>query len=135
MTPATTLVANNNRVRGKKPKSKFMAKLEDPMQKDEITSRRISTLDQEMDAYMTLKYVVPDEDKEISAIHGALYFYQLYERSFLLLAKVAHSMLAITATSVPSECLFSKAGRIETYLRNRLNPSTVGNITFIKSNM
>ena len=79
--------------------------------------------------------MVPDEVKEIAAIHGALYFYQVYERSFPILAKVACSILAIIATSFPSECLLSKAGLIETDLRNRLNPSTLGNITFIKSNM
>ena len=123
MTPVTTSVPNNNRVRGKKPTSKFMSKLEDPLQEGKTASRRLSALDQEMDAYMTLKFVVPDEDKEIAAIHGALYFYQVYEMSFPILAKVARSILAITATSVPSECLFSKDGLIETDLRNRLNHS------------
>ena len=56
------------RVRGKKPTSKFMAKLEDPMHEGETTSRQLSALVQEMDAYMTLQFVVPDEDKEIVAI-------------------------------------------------------------------
>ena len=51
------------------------------------------------------------------------------------LAMVSRAILCITATSVPSECLFSKAGLIETDLRNILNPSRLGQITFLKANM
>ena len=53
-----------------------------------------------------------------------------------LLASVAKSILAITATSVPSECLFSQS---ETNKRNLstnwVNPSRLGKLTFLKTNM
>jgi hypothetical protein len=33
---------------------------------------------------------------------------------------------------LPSECLFSHAGLINTYLRNRLSPNTLETLTFFK---
>ena len=41
-------------------------------------------------------------------------------------------MFSIPATSVTSEALFSQVGLIQNDLRNRLAPSTLENITFIK---
>jgi hypothetical protein len=37
--------------------------------------------------------------------------------------------------AVPSECLFSHAGSINTYLRNRLSPNSLETLTFLKDNM
>ena len=45
---------------------------------------------------------------------------------------LAKHLLAIAGTSVPSECLFSHAGLINTYLRNRLSPNTLETLTFLK---
>jgi len=41
----------------------------------------------------------------------------------------------VTATSVPSECLFSHVCLIATYLRNRLHHSNLEAMSFIKENM
>ena len=94
-----------------------------------------SHLEVEIENYVNLNVTVSTQDRELAKSQGALYFYKLYERSFPILTSVAKSILAITATSVPSECLFSKAGLIETDLRNRLNPSRLEQLTFIKANM
>ena len=36
---------------------------------------------------------------------------------------------------LPSECLFSHAGLINTYLRNRFSPNTLEALTFLKDNI
>ena len=48
---------------------------------------------------------------------------------------LAKYLLVIAGTLMPSECLFSHAGLINTYLRNRLSPNTLDTLTFLKDNM
>ncbi|KAH3780841.1 hypothetical protein DPMN_158663 [Dreissena polymorpha] len=58
-----------------------------------------------------------------------------YELRFPKLAFVARSMLAIPATSGPSEREFSSAGLVLTKLRNRLNSDLVDAIICINKNL
>ena len=50
-------------------------------------------------------------------------------------AVVARRLLAIPATSVPSERLFSKAGDVMSKKRNRLAPSKADRIVFLMDNL
>lgn len=51
------------------------------------------------------------------------------------LASVATKFLCVLATSVPAERVFSKAGLVLTYRRNRLKPHVVDKIIFCKRNI
>lgn len=51
--------------------------------------------------------------------------------SFPVVYKAAMKLLPLLATSVPSERLFSKAGRILTDSRSSLDPERVNRITFL----
>jgi len=50
-------------------------------------------------------------------------------------AAVARRMLAIPATSVPSERLFAMAGDVLTKKRNRLAPSKADCVVFLMDNL
>lgn len=56
------------------------------------------------------------------------------EVRFPRIAQVARSVLAIPATSVPSERIFSAAGLIVTKLRNRISTDLVDKIIFLRKN-
>lgn len=56
------------------------------------------------------------------------------ERSYPHLAQLARRYLATPATSVPSEKIFSAAGRLMTKLRNRLSPKKTDMILFLNKN-
>ena len=47
------------------------------------------------------------------------------KKTFPKLSKIAFNVLTIPATSVPSECIFSKAGEMVNKKRNRLHRSTI----------
>ena len=72
-----------------------------------------------------------DEEEEESPLAYFKFFNGKYKRVELL----AKHLLAIPATSVPSECLFSHDGLINSFLRNRLKPTTLEQLTFVKDNM
>ena len=62
-----------------------------------------------------------------------LEYWSQVKTGFWELAELAPQYLAIPATSVPSERLFSKAGATMTERRNRLKPETLNMILFLNS--
>ena len=71
-----------------------------------------------------------EEEKE-----DPLDYFKYFNGKFPLVEVVAKNLLCIPAASVPSESLFSHAGLIYTYLRNRLAPNTLKMMTFLKDNL
>ena len=66
---------------------------------------------------------------------GPLAFFKTNSVSYPILTKIARGIFCITATSVPSECLFSSTRLKHTDLRNRLAPNTLENVTLLKENL
>ena len=63
-----------------------------------------------------------------------IYFWRENRFKYPQLAIISRMLLSIPASSVPSECLFSKAGDIVTDNRNRLKPQLVEMLLFVKEN-
>lgn len=63
-----------------------------------------------------------------------LEFYRKYSKQFPMLTNLVRRLFCIPATSVPAECLFSKAGIIQSELRNRLNPDLLEYYCFLSHN-
>ena len=72
-----------------------------------------------------------DEEEEQSPFAYLKFFNGIFKRVELL----AKHFLAIPVTSVTSECLFSHAGLINSFLRNILKPTTLEQLIFIKDNI
>ena len=79
------------------------------------------------------RYRKADSDKIIWT--NILGLWQLKQDTYPTLASLEKKILAIEATSAASERLFSTAGRVITHDRNRLDPNTVGQILYVKSNL
>jgi hypothetical protein len=86
--------------------------------------------------YEELSYYL-DEIKTPQALPEVDPFEWWYEnqKRFPTLYKIARKYLSIPATSVPSERLFSDTGNQISAERNRLKPSTVNELLFIKRNI
>lgn len=101
--------------------------------KDTISSQPLSNLESEIESYKNhVNNINLGNNKE--ELIGPLAFFKTYEKTFPLLSKIAKAIFSIPATSVPSECLFSRAGLIQTDIRNKLSPSNLENLIFIKDN-
>ena len=66
---------------------------------------------------------------------GAMFFYKKYEDKYPQLTNLARTLLSVTTTSVPSECLFSHVKLTLTEIRNRLNSALLEQLTVIKDNL
>ncbi|XP_065678492.1 E3 SUMO-protein ligase ZBED1-like [Hydra vulgaris] len=66
--------------------------------------------------------------------NSAIEFFQANQKLFPVLTQIARIIFSVPATSVPSECLFSSTGLIDTELRNKLAPSLLKQLVFIKEN-
>jgi len=69
------------------------------------------------------------EDSKIEPI----FWWKINDEKFPILSKIAFDFLAIPATSVPSEQIFSKAGNTITKKRNRLDKNTVQIVMLLQS--
>lgn len=75
------------------------------------------------------------EEKVIPRDRDALTWWQEHEPTFPALSKLAVRYLGITATSVPAERVFSKAGEVLSKKRNRLKGKTVNMLLFLNKNI
>jgi len=87
-----------------------------------ISSPSESTASDELEAYMREKSQ-PDADP--------LQWWKTNQARYPTIAHVARQVLAIPATSVPSERVFSKTGRLVTKLRNRISRKLVDQVIFL----
>jgi len=69
--------------------------------------------------------------KEDGSFNNPLEWWRLKQQQYPLSAKVALRLLAIPATSVPSERVFSIAGITIAKERSKLNPANAGDLVFI----
>ncbi len=63
-----------------------------------------------------------------------LEFYQNNEKILPNMAKIAKMVFCITASSVPSECLFSTAGNLISEKRSRLHPECAQDLLMLNKN-
>lgn len=86
---------------------------------------------------MALQISIQDNEVECYFRHSLtncivdpLEWWQCNKETFLVMAKLARKYLAIPATSVASECMFSFSGGMCTDKHNRLSEDAVGDIVF-----
>lgn len=114
--PQYTTVAGINRSNSLFKSSKSF--LEDEFQDPSSNS---DCLYQELESYLN-----SDTEKYKKLNMTLLEWWRINALSrFPTLSRFAASILAVPATSVPSECTFSRSGRLLTPHRGRLNPKTV----------
>ncbi|CAG4977728.1 unnamed protein product [Parnassius apollo] len=93
-----------------------------------LTSTECNEADQECWMYLAAANACDVKDDDI------LNYWQNKKKTFPLLSELARIMLAIPATSTPSERVFSIAGLTVTVKRSRLSPVRVNKIIFINDN-
>ena len=71
----------------------------------------------------------------ISRADDPLEWWSKNSRHYSTLVKLARKYLCITATSVPSERLFSKAGELISHKRSRMKPKNVNMFLFLNKNI
>ena len=79
-------------------------------------------------------YKGQDSSDELNYV-DPLIFYKTFSGHYRFLSKVARILLAITATSVPSESLFSSADLIQDDQLNRMRCELLDTLLFIKHNI
>ncbi len=92
---------------------------------DSIYKKRKLNGNEEIDKYIQ----IPQENTEMDPIE----WWKTHESSFPCLSKFALDILCITATSVPSEQIFSKAGIIITKRRSRLSDNSIRSVMCLNS--
>ena len=138
-TPLSTINTNSrrnvNRTRSKN--NEYFSQLKDINVNSNINYTELNgleALNKEIGQYKSSFFASP-YDSQMNKALGPLAFFKANSVSYPILTKIARGIFCITATSVPSECLFSSTGLIQTDLRNRLGPDTLENITFLKENL
>ena len=97
---------------------------------DEPDTRVVISPEQKVKQEMQRYLVEPKVDEE----EDPLKWWKHKQTTYPLLSGVAKKYLCITATSAPSERLFSRSGRIVTPLRSSLKPETVQKMVFLSMN-
>ena len=72
---------------------------------------------------------------KISDNSNPLEFFKSHASQFPILRTISSKVPTITASSVPSEQLFSKAGEIITYKRNRWKPNLAEFLTILDQDL
>ncbi len=75
------------------------------------------------------------EEKVVPRNQDPLVWWRNHEQTFPTLSKLAKKYLGITASSVPSERIFSKAGELISQRRNRLKGKNVNILLFLHKNL
>lgn len=131
-TPVATM-RNESTIKKFKPKN-FIKTFMDKSWFCSEKSNSENNLDSELDRYFLQKIAIDETNESEIEELGPLYFFNIFEDSYPKLSKIAKIVFSITATSVPSEALFSQVGLIQTELRNRLNPNLLESLTLLKEN-
>ena len=83
----------------------------------------------ELSSELSKNEIILAELKLYSTLKGSLnehscplLFYKINEHQLPNMAKISKMLFCITASSVPSECMFSKSGELISKKRTRLNP-------------
>ena len=120
----------------KKPKKGEMKlgaifkKMKEQAQSSTIRGGTMTTtekLESELDHYTKL----PTADPESNPLD----WWKANHEHYPLLAMIAKKYLSVSATSCPSERLFSTSGKIVTPLRNNLKPEKVNMLVFLSKNL
>ncbi|KAL7632170.1 UNVERIFIED_CONTAM: hypothetical protein RMT77_010628 [Armadillidium vulgare] len=99
---------------------------------DEEEMTKNSALNSELELYNSFKY---KEKTEMDLHSNPLEFWKKHTNLFPILSDVAKTFLAIPATSVESERMFSKAGDLISDRRTRLSSKNVEKIIFVNRNL
>ena len=105
---------------------KLWAEFDEEIEKERKGPAAKNAVDFEFEAYTSLERLRRKEDP--------LAWWRDHEKHLPKLARLAKKYLAIPATSVPSERVFSKAGQLVSARRANLNPKNVDMILFLNKN-
>ena len=81
----------------------------------------------EIQCYLATKTKVKDDSCPLN-------FYKSNELLLSNLTNIAKMLFSTTASSVPSECLFSSGGELVTKKRTRIQPECAEDLLFLKTN-
>ncbi len=80
------------------------------------------------------EYVMYENEREISRNENPLEWWRLNRSKYPKISQMAYKYLCITATSVPSERMFSASGHLTSDKRSRLTPDNANLLLFLKKN-
>ncbi|KAG5306571.1 ZBED1 protein, partial [Acromyrmex insinuator] len=98
---------------------------------DNLTALFIDTISDDSGMHFELRQYL--HQSVIPRHSNPLEYWQTLKAVYPTLFKIAKQYLAVVATSVPTERLFSKAGLIKSDIRNRLKSSRLNSLFFLQS--
>lgn len=126
--PEIVVADNPNTKANKAPNKKHFSLL--CVEEDEDLPPALSTNEiiiKELHTYSTLRVTVFENSCPLN-------FYKLHEDRLPNMARIAKMLFCITASSVPSECLFSSAGQLISEKRTRLQPECAEDLLLLAKN-
>jgi hypothetical protein len=125
--PIETIDAADLRAKNSKNSSFTLLCSEDPDINEVINDSRDSIIIDELKRYKSMHI-------EVSENLCPLLFYQNHIHDLPNLSKIAEMIFCTTASSVPSECVFSTAGEIIRKKRTRLRPKLTEELIILNKN-
>ncbi len=124
---ATVLEAEEQvfRAKSKEPKKKHFSLVCEEEDESAVTITSSEIILTELSTYMTLK-------ANVTEYSCPLGFYKRNEHLLPNMARIAKLVFCTTASSVPSECLFSSAGELISHKRTRLHPECAQELLLLK---